>query len=330
MSERYIAVDNVCAWPNLTLLPDDTVVATIFNQPTHGGWEGDVECWASEDGGRIWQLRGVPAPHEPTTNRMNVAAGLAHNGDLVVLASGWSKRNQVGDYSSPHEGEVLPMWVCRSTDGGKTWTHGEGVEQPANASEHLIPFGDIILLPDGKLGVCIYNWAPPANHDAQFYTSADDGRTWTRQAPVRLGNTNETTPLALQSGGLLAAARTLGDQHLELFGSADQGASWDPLGPITLGFQHPGHLLQLHDGGVLLTYGIRNQGLYGVGTRLSRDEGKTWEPPRVVVDFQIATDGGYPASVQFEDGTILTAYYASAVPGHQRYHMGVIRWTTDK
>ena len=46
--------------------------------------------------------------------------------------------------------------------------------------------------------------------------------------------------------------------------------------------------------------------------------------------FQIAGDGGYPASVQFEDGTILTAYYANATPGHQRYHMGVIRWCADE
>lgn len=50
--ERYIAVDNVCAWPNLTRLADGSIVATIFNQPTHGGWEGDVECWASTDFGK--------------------------------------------------------------------------------------------------------------------------------------------------------------------------------------------------------------------------------------------------------------------------------------
>jgi len=54
--ERYIAIDNVCAWPNLTQMPDGTIIATIFNQPTHGGWEGDVECWASEDDGRTWHL----------------------------------------------------------------------------------------------------------------------------------------------------------------------------------------------------------------------------------------------------------------------------------
>ena len=47
--ERYLAIDNVCAWPILTHMPDGTVVATLFNQPTHGGWEGDVECWASGD-----------------------------------------------------------------------------------------------------------------------------------------------------------------------------------------------------------------------------------------------------------------------------------------
>lgn len=48
-----IAIDNVCAWPNLTKMPDGAIIATIFNQPCHGLWEGDVECWASEDGDRL-------------------------------------------------------------------------------------------------------------------------------------------------------------------------------------------------------------------------------------------------------------------------------------
>ena len=47
---RFIAIDNVCAWPNLTLLPDGAIIATIFNQPGHGTLEGDAECWASETG----------------------------------------------------------------------------------------------------------------------------------------------------------------------------------------------------------------------------------------------------------------------------------------
>ena len=93
--ERFIAIDNVCAWPNLTVLRDGTLVATIFNQPSHGSLTGDVECWASQDG-RFWKRVGTPAPHEPDTNRMNVAAGLALNGDLLVLSSGWSNQQQPG------------------------------------------------------------------------------------------------------------------------------------------------------------------------------------------------------------------------------------------
>ena len=31
-AENIIAVDNVCAWPNLTLMPDGSVTALIFNR----------------------------------------------------------------------------------------------------------------------------------------------------------------------------------------------------------------------------------------------------------------------------------------------------------
>jgi hypothetical protein len=40
-------------------------------------------------------------------------------------------------------------------------------------------------------------------------------------------------------------------------------------------------------------------------------------------------DGGYPSSVENDYGTIVTAYYSVGVSMHQRYHMGVVRWTLD-
>ena len=76
LNDRFIAIDNVCAWPNLTVLNDGTIIASIFNKPSHGRGEGDVECWASQNG-HFWKKRGVPSRHTPKTNRMNVAAGLA-------------------------------------------------------------------------------------------------------------------------------------------------------------------------------------------------------------------------------------------------------------
>ena len=326
--ERFIAVDNVCAWPNLTLMPDGAIVATIFNQPTHGGWEGDVECWASEDDGCMWSLRGVPAPHEPTTNRMNVGAGLARDGSLVVLASGWSDRNAVGDYSSPHQGKVLPTWVCRSGDGGATWSHESTLHAP-EVGEVIIPFGDVIVLGDGSLGASVYGWKPPEERGAYFYASADDGRTWALRGVIRAKDANETALVVLPGGAVLAAVRTAKDGHLEIIRSSDHGVTWEELGPVTLAGQHPAHLLVLADGSILLTFGIRNDGMRGIGVRFSEDGGETWSRTKRIVDLEGAGDLGYPASVQTADGTIVTAYYCKGIEQHCRYHMGVARWKVD-
>ena len=56
-SEHYVAVDNYCAWPNLSVLPDGSVGALIFNRPSHGQVEGDVELWVSPDGRAPWTKR---------------------------------------------------------------------------------------------------------------------------------------------------------------------------------------------------------------------------------------------------------------------------------
>ena len=50
--ERYVAIDNKGNWPNLTLMPDGSIVATVFGEPAHGLWEGSPECWISRDGGK--------------------------------------------------------------------------------------------------------------------------------------------------------------------------------------------------------------------------------------------------------------------------------------
>ena len=72
----------------------------------------------------------------------------------------------------------------------------------------------------------------------------------------------------------------------------------------------------------------------GVCAMVSRDEGVTWDAPRMLFNTDVyksntspqGTDGGYPSSTQLADGTIVTAYYCQRIPTHQRYHMGVVRW----
>lgn len=346
--ERYVAIDGVCAWPNLTRLPDGDIVATIFNQPCHGKWSGDVECWASRDG-RFWHKRGTPAPHEPGTNRMNVAAGLAGDGALIVLASGWSHRvprpepmpvyphdrttpEEAATYDFGHA-KVLDPWVCRSADGGRTWTRAEGVERPAIMA-NLVPFGDIERDSAGRPCASFYGWDVNSTRRggdrfSWFFRSPDDGRTWKPVCIIGSGNHNETTLLHLGGGRWLAAARTAKEKALELFASADDGATWASRGMVALPGQHPGHLLRLADGRILLCFGLRNSGLRGVGARVSDDEGATWGPLRVLVTYDLDADGGYPASAQCADGVIVTAYYSSSAAAHQRYHMGVVRWSIE-
>jgi len=320
--KAVVAVDNVCAWPNLTVLGDGSIVATIHNQPSHLKVPADVECWASEDGGRTWAKRGMPAPRDnEVVARGNVAAGVARNGDLIVITAGWS------DPVSETRGTPLPPIVSRSSDGGRSWTIDANAfpdtwpevgRSKISPEGYLTPFGDILEAEDGGLCVGLYGGRAGA---AFVYRSRDDGKTWAGPAPINKDATiYEEALFHLGKGKWLAATRHDG---LDLYASEDDARTWVHRKKLTGAAQHPGHFARLKDGRVLLTYGNRVEPK-GVDIRFSEDEGTTWSDPLRVVDFQ--GDGGYPSSVQLTDGQVLTAYYAQRIVGHKRYHMGVVVW----
>jgi hypothetical protein len=321
-AQPIVAVDNVCAWPNLTVLTDGTVMATIHNQPSHLKVPADVECWASENGGRTWAKRGTPARRDnERVARGNVAAGNANNGDLIVIASGWS------DPVSATRGTILPPIVSRSADGGRAWTVDtkafpeewpEVARTNISPRGYVVPFGDILPGADGALRVGFYGNAPGSG---LVYRSRDDGRTWGEPAPLNTDVViHEPALFHLGQGKWLAAARFNG---LDLYASDDDAKTWAHRQKLTGPQQHPGHITRLKDGRLLLSYGNRLDPK-GVDVRFSDDDGATWSEPFRVVDFQ--GDGGYPSSVQLSDGQVLTAYYARAIAGHNRYHMGVVLW----
>ncbi len=328
--ERFVAIDNVCAWPNLTLLADGTIAAVIYNQPNHGYSEGSVECWLSDDGGYLWKKKGVAGPHKPDENLLQFAAGLSKDGNLLVLSDGHTPILEVG-----HSDKFTPVLVSRSRDQGSTWTFEGCVDKVAGA-EFLHPYGDIVQSDDGLLGVSVYTMFKGAGDGrnaflSYFVRSYDNGMTWTEALPLG-PKANETAVLSLGGKRLLAAARTNveGEEHLEIYRSDDFGLTWISKGMVTMPAQIPAHLLLLQDGSVLLTYGIRNKGLQGLGARISRNGGESWGRPVLLLNLGIKGDGGYPSNVQLSDGTIVTAYYSSGVPEHNRYHMGVLRWKLDE
>jgi len=331
--QRVLAVDHVCAWPNLTKGSDGHFIATIFNQPCHASCTGDVDCWSSPDG-LTWSFLGKPAPHAPETNRMNVAAGLAANGDLIVLASGWSGVHAIGVTASPVSARsVLNCWVCRSPDGGRTWTQSESFAAAPDGYHPLIPFGDLQVALNGSLCATAYSTmtdAPQGSPESRtkagvwFIRSDDHGKSWNISSQIAQGG-NETSILQLSHQKWLAAVRTV-DSTMDLYRSDDDGQNWRKQGPLSGLQELNGHLLRLQNGQLLYTYGNRVPGKNGVLARLSSDDGMTWSESIRIVDV-LPFDCGYPSSSQRDDGKIVTIWYAQKTIEHPRYHMGAAVWT---
>jgi BNR repeat-like domain len=329
--ERYVSIDNVCAWPNLTKLPDGSIAAIIFGKPSHGQVAGDIECWVSTDG-LFWEKRGKPAPNDPNTNRMNVAAGLAPNGDLLVLCSGWTNEKQPErPKQAAFRDDIIQAWVCRSQDGGRTWKQHKSFLPPDDGWTEYVPFGDICVGEQASLHVSCYGgeFVDPSlstktkGYRSWHFRSDDDGQTWKRTSIIGEKH-NETTLLSIGGKRWLAAARI---EAMDVFLSEDDGQSWQLPVRATDRNEINGHLAKLKDGRILLTYGVRVKGRFGVAAKLSDDEGQTWGEPLTLVDDLVAYDCGYPSSLQREDNRIVTAFYASGSSNHSRYHMGTAIWS---
>ena len=332
--QRVVAVEGVCAWPNLTLLGDGTVVAIFHNRPSHGQQEADIDCWASRDG-LGWEKRSTVTRHEPDTIRMNHAAGLAKNGDLVVLCSGWTNLKQPErPKQAAFRDAILRPWVLRSADGGRTWAKRDAFPEPESGWMEYVPFGDIWVGEDGRLHTSCYHgkFADPSKSTktkgcrSWHFFSEDDGWTW--QAGSVIGpRHNETDIFPLGGQSWLAAARI---DRMELIRSDDDGVTWQEPRPVTEKNEINGHLTRLKDGRLLLSYGVRVNGRRGVCAKLSGDDGLTWGAPLRLAHTVDGGDCGYPSSVQSPGGKIVTAWYSKETPDHVGYQMGVTVWEAEE
>jgi len=325
VKSRYLAIGNVCAWPNLSVLNDGTIIATIFNKPSHGLVEGDAECWASTDG-ITWKKQGSPAIHDrKNSNRTNLAAGIARNGSLVVLAGGW-----LLEHSGPPDPDgrsVQRPWICRSEDGGKTWSIDKKSFPGAEPGRtHFLPFGDIVQGSDGSLHATGYSLTRDRTHDKVVtFRSKDDGQTWEVYSVIS-DKHNEAALLHIGNGKWITAVRGAAERVLQQFYSEDDGKTWIPGQKVTGYGQIPGHLTRLRDGRLLLSSGNRVKGRYGINVQLSEDYGVTWGEKTLLISDLTSQDSGYPSSIQLPNGDICTAYYAAGAEGHPQYHMGVLIW----
>jgi len=230
-------------------------------------------------------------------------------------------------------------FIRRSTDRGHTWE--DAVHVPPTA-----PHGPIELS-DGRLLFVGNRSYLRADRSGSLIAaeSQDKGRTWKTIASVPMfprctgGNADALCYLGEphvaedEPGRLVAMVRYEERPYVEgrtncvlwQFDSEDGGHTWtDPRPTQILG--KPPHVLRLKDGRLLVTYGYRHEP-YGERACFSRDGGRTWDYDNEIVlrDDAPSGDLGYPASVECDDGTILTVYYQQERPGEMTRLM-TTRW----
>ena len=343
-SEHFIAIDNMACFPVTSLrLRDGTLAAFVYNHPSHvRGPRSGIDMWVSQDGA-IWQKRSLTTADDVDWAHANHAVGMNDKGELIVAVA----RYRMDESQDQIKREWLAPVVRLSADDGHTWTT-VGELPPLVPDQSLVPFGIMILLPDGQTVTSCY-CSPPYSTDPSWTNTAfvlrsiDGGRSWADPSIIEQSNHNETGLLRLDDGRLLAASRTLRcpfpdcqpglaqflGGRLDLFESRDLGRSWEEKAILTFPGQHPGNVLQLRDGRVLLTYGSRMPGMLGVQARLSQDGGENWSDPIMLANGLDSPDCGYPSTLELEDGRLVTIYYSQSSPGHKRYHMGALRYRLD-
>ena len=289
---------------------------------------GKTALYRSFDGGKTWSIPSVVND----TYLDDRDAGIVSLGGKKLLVTWFSHPAKVymekyGEHlrkvwpgsagvleaypSIPEEEARGGSFIRLSEDGGFTW--GETIRVPVSS-----PHGPG-LLRDGSLlylGKAMYTDELPEGAIAA-YKSTDGGAGWEKLAILDIpegtkpNNFHEPHVVELPSGRLLGMIRGEGPEVPFGFTvyethSDDGGRTWTPM--VCLNVQgSPPHLLLHSSGAVILSFGRRREP-FGERALVSTDGGETW-PEEYILHETAPCDLGYPASVELDDGSILTVYY---------------------
>jgi hypothetical protein len=317
---------------DLILLQNGELLLTTREATEHYAPDGDVVMLRSKDGGRTWGERQVIAHDDKLDLREGCGVQL-RDGTIVVGVFFNGNYNTDGTYYFKDSKGTMPVvgrkrrlgtLIITSHDNGHTWSTPHEVNtdgMPFTGSEG--PTDAPIAMPDGSLLMGVIGYAlhgDAKNTGSVLLRSADQGKTWTYVSTIasdpggKLGGFVEPGLVRTKSGRIIAGLRNGGpDYAVYVAHSDDDGKTWTPVRKTPM-HGHPVDLIQLADGRVMATYGVRppiHARPGGIRACFSRDNGETWDIRDEVQlrDDFINWDIGYPESLQFEDGRVLTVYY---------------------
>jgi sialidase-1 len=344
MKTKLIGLDEVIIYKNrdsyvhnpvVELLQDGDLVCVFREAPrrrirTHIDMASQAVMVRSKDRGRTWE----PATRqviyqEPGHGIQDPSVRQLRDGTLLCNLFVWTSGGQT-DFpvnhawlqvsDAEHYSWTTGSYTIWSADNGKTWE--KPVMVPSPSGDCTATADPVIELKNGELLIPIEMEVPGERTRTGVARSRDKGRSWdgvvvTAADPLGHYSFHESGLLQLPSGKIIAIHRVhqLGEYeygwYLYQTDSNDDGRTWSPPRKLPM-WGGPANLIRLQSGRILCVYGYRRPP-YGSRACWSHDEGETWDIANefILHSTGIDADVGYPTSVQLEEGSIFTAWYAS-------------------
>ncbi|MCG8598962.1 MAG: glycoside hydrolase [Verrucomicrobiales bacterium] len=263
----------------------------------------------SSDEGRTWGEARPLAGAEEKGIEVSRERAMLRTKDGTIIAAfmnlserNWTWKNDLHD--AP--GAILPTWVMRSEDDGKTWTHVQKLHEEWSGAVR-----DMIQTKDGRIVFTAMKMLnDPGRHAVLTYSSIDDGKTWKASNLIDLGGkghhggVTEPTLTELQDGRLWMLIRTNWGEFWSAL-SHDGGKFWRIIKPSGIRASAAPAMLRRAESGRLLLLWNREfpegkdefeltggDGLWSetpvsnfraeLSLAWSDDEGKSWSEPVVV------------------------------------------------
>jgi len=331
---------------------------------THGDPSGKDGMWVSNNNGKTWSNTIIV--NDTYFDDRDAGITYVGNGRFILTfyteaaADDWM-RLQNEDWFQPIDKAcalgISNMWkfvdkdtrekLCGSfykisDDYGMTWTESKPIDVFAPHGVSMCKDGRLIYL--GKVHFEING--PTAGHEpVAMMTSFDKGDTWEMTGyvptPDDLGDNmyiHEPHVVELPNGRLLGAMRVHDRPNAAIRNtvyitfSDDMGKTWSMPKEIPGIDGMPPHICVHSSGAVIVSYGCRTKGIRSERAVVSYDNGETWTEDYLLddnINDNKQYDMGYPATVELDDGSLLTVYY-QALPDDWHTSVLYTRWNLEK
>lgn len=246
-------------------------------------------------------------------------------------------------------------YIRRSTDGGRTFDHGEEIPHLKFTADKGLPGGGwygsvdcLVQLQSGRI-LAAFTFLDPARSDmdkqdwtSQHFTGAcllsdDGGQTW--HPSTEITTTTERGVMELQMvetepNRLYCLFRTKGGCLYQTV-SDDGGETWSRSEPSPLTApESMARMLRLHSGNLLVVHNnvssVTQQPRHPLVAAVSRDGGHTWDEPKVIATESGTNQLSNHGIIQLDDGRILLgiSHYRDVRPMTSDLDMAIFdeRW----